>query len=199
MKRRTKMETKKTFKQKLLAARRKISNPKRGGTDAFKKRKYVTLQDLYDETIPALLEEGLILKNYKDFKNEKLVLITRIEDSESDEFIDTFAILNESLKIQEHGAELTYHCRYNLGCLLSIRTDYDCDGESIKDVAVKPVACITHAQVREISKKLTELKNGDRSSIITAMGTGNLNEIKADKYKAIISLIDNTINRTNGG
>jgi len=189
---------KKTFKQKLLSARRNINNPKRGGIDNFKKRKYVTLQDLYDVVIPELLEEGLILSNYKDFINDRLVLVTMIEDADSDDFIDTFAVLNESLKIQDHGAELTYHSRYNLGCLLSIRTDYDCDAESIKNIDVKEIKYVTPEQVKIISTKLTELKNGDRALIIKAIGTGNLNEIKSDKYSSILKLLDSAINRTNG-
>ena len=46
--------------------------------------------------------------------------------------IETSSVLNADLKIQDQGSELTYHSRYNLGCLLSIRTDYDDDAESIK-------------------------------------------------------------------
>jgi len=190
-----KKEANKTFKQKLLTARLKINNPKRGGIDNYKKRKYVTLQDLYDEALPVLLEEGLLLINYKAFLEDKLVLITKIEDSESEEFIDTFAVLNESLKIQEQGAELTYNQRYNLGCLLSIRTDYDDDAESIKNAPVQKPKLITAEQVQEISKKLSELKNGERVSIIKAIGTGNLNEIKADRYESVCKLINNTIKR----
>ena len=192
------MEIKKTFKQKLVAARKIISNPKRGGQDDFKKRKYVTLQDLYDVVIPALLEEGLLLRNYKDFLGDKLALITRIEDSESDGFIDTFAILNQSLKIQDQGAELTYHQRYNLGCLLAIRTDYDCDAESIKDAPIKQINYITEVQVQELAKKLASLRNGERADVIKAIGTSNIKDIKASKYDSVCKYVDSVIKRTNG-
>ena len=123
----------KSFKHKLVEARKNMANPKRGGTDNFKKRKYVTLQDIYDATLPSLLEEYLTITNFKDYRKDKFSLVTRIEDADSDEFIETFSPLNESLKIQEQGAEITYYSRYNLGCLLSIRTDFDDDAESIKD------------------------------------------------------------------
>jgi len=182
------LTAKKAFKLKLLKARREINNPKRSGNDNFKKRKYVTLQDLYDVVIPALLEEGLILSNYKSFLDSKLVLITKIEDCESDEYISTFAILNESLKIQEHGAELTYHSRYNLGCLLSIRTDFDDDAESIKDKEIKNNK-LNEKQIKEIA----EILNGDKKAwnlLKEKFGYEKVSAISQDKYDSIITFLN---------
>lgn len=150
---------KKSFKLKLLDARKKITNPKRGGKDSFKKRNYVTLQDLYDEVIPALLEESLLLINKKEFIDGNTFLKTQILDVDSDDFIETSALLNSDLKIQEQGSELTYHSRYNLGCLLSVRTDFDGDddGESIKNIAINK-KLIGKKEIKYPSpKEITEL------------------------------------------
>lgn len=184
-------ENKKSFKQKLIDSRKNMSNPKRGGIDNFKKRKYVTLQDLYDATLPFLLEEGLILTNFRDFVNEKLVLVTKISDSDSDEFIQTFAICNEEIKIQEQGSELTYNQRYNLGCLLSIRTDFDDDGESIKDkISNKKVL---PAQLRQINGLLSVLPPQYEELLLKKAQVNDVKEINQDKFASIIDFLNKKI------
>ena len=180
-------KAKKAFKRKLVDARKAIENPKRGGNNEFKKYKYVTLQDLYDAVIPALLDEGLMVRNFKDFVNERLVLKTVIEDCDSDETIETFGVLNENLKIQDHGGELTYHSRYNLGCLLSIRTDYDDDAQSIKDI--KPSEIINDFQ----SKQIKKLINGSKSIgqlIRDNFGYEKLSDIRKEDYQNIVLFIE---------
>ena len=185
------MENKKntiiSFKRKLIDARSKMNNPRRGGIDAFKKRNYVTLQDLYDATIPFLLEEGLLLSNFKDYRNEQLVLITRITDADSDESIETFSVLNPSLKIQDQGAELTYYQRYNLGCLLSIRTDFDDDAESIKSVdPIKKINKSQEAKIKELIGKDVEAWNMIKINFNLPK---NLLEIPESQYGNIITAL----------
>ena len=186
---------KKSFKQKLIDARNNMSNPKRGGIDGFKKRKYVTLQDLYDATLPFLLEEGLMLTNYRDFVNEKLVLVTKISDMDSDEFIQTFAICNESLKIQEQGAELTYNQRYNLGCLLSIRTDFDDDATSIKDKAINPELelPIVNDQIGQINGLLSVLPKKAEETLLNRCQAPSIKEIKKKHFKNAIDFLNKKI------
>ena len=180
----------KSFKKKLIDARKEMNNPARGGVDAFKKRKYVTLQDLYDAVLPALLDEGLILTNTKEIRDEKLTLVTKIEDCDSAEFIETIAVLNSDLKIQEQGSELTYHSRYNLGCLLSIRTDFDDDGASAnkpKDLSKKIL------QVRTLLAKL----DPEKREYIEAK-IGNIQLADEKKLDEIIKYLESEIRKSIG-
>jgi len=176
-----------SFKQKIINARKEMTKPLRGGDNDYKNYKYVTLEDLYNATIPALLNNGLFVTNYKTFINDRLVLVTEIKDAESDMSISTFGVLNETLKIQDHGGELTYHSRYNLGNLLSIRTDFDDDAQGIANV--KPVKMITKEQV----DKLKKLINGNKTMgrmIRESYKFNLLTEIPEDKFETILTAIN---------
>jgi len=157
---------------------------------------YASLSSIMDTCKKPLSDNGLsILQIIKTDDKGQMFLITRLAHS-SGQFIESsFGLKAEKNTIQGLGSALTYAKRYSLSSLLGIVADDDDDG----NVAAKEESkYITSEQVQELSKKLTGLKNGDRASVIKAMGTGNLNEIKADKFEPVCRLIDNAIKRTNG-
>jgi len=190
------MDEPKPFKQKLLDARREMSNPSRGGKVEFQKgRKYVTLQDLYDEVIPCLMNERLLLVNEKDFKDGTYFFKTRILDVDSEESIETSSVLNADLKIQDQGSELTYHSRYNLGCLLSIRTDYDDDAESIKSKEMRKNGYIKPEQMHELSKILSGISVDKYKEILSTLKIKDFSKIPYDRYEKSVKYIEKCINK----
>ena len=160
------------------------------------RNKYADLSSIMDTCKKPLSDNGLsILQIIKTDDKGQMFLITRLAHSSGQYIESSFVLKTEKNTIQGLGSALTYAKRYSLSSLLGIVADADDDGEI---AAKEEKSCITAEQVQELSKKLSELKNGDRVSVIKAIGTGNLNEIKADRYESVCKLINNTIKRTNG-
>lgn len=192
----------KSFKQKLIDARKKINNPKKGGKVSYQNRSYVTLQDLYDEVLPPLLEEGLLLTNHKEYKGDNLVLITKIEDADTEEAVSTFSPCNTNLKIQDQGSEFTYLMRYNLGCLLAIRTDFDDDGESVKNE--KPSAFkksnndklkilgekISKDRVAHLTQLFGKITQKERNELFYKFNIHALSELKNRDFKSFFVILE---------
>ena len=189
------MENNKLY-EALAKAQGEMGNAKFNKVNPHFRNKYADLSSIMDACKKPLNDNGLsILQIIQSDASGQMYLITRLAHV-SGEFIEgSFFLRTEKNTIQGLGSALTYARRYCLSALLGIVADSDDDGEA---ASKEEVNYITSVQAKELSTKLSLLKNGDRASIIKAIGTGNLNEVKAAKYNSILTLIDNTIKRTNG-
>lgn len=189
-------ETNSKLYEALAKAQGAMGNAKFNKVNPHFRNKYADLSSIMDVCKKPLSENGLsILQIIKTDGEGKMYLVTRLAHT-SGQFIESsFILRSEKNTIQGLGSALTYARRYSLSALLGIVADEDDDGE----VASKEEAkFITAEQVQELSKKLSSLNNGERANIIKAIGTGNLNDIKVDKYNSICKLIASTVKRTNG-
>jgi hypothetical protein len=190
----------KTFYERLVLARQEINNPKRTGLNTYQKNKYVTLQSLYDTVLPPLLEQGLIVINPVEYIDGEPYLVTKIVDSLSDQFLETKCKMNANLSNQEQGSERTYLSRYNLGCLLSIRTDYDDDGVSTRE---KKLDETNPQKLKLIESLLEKLPTERQESFFKYAKAKDLKDIKVEKYDEFTNFLEKAIKKymteTNNG
>lgn len=171
-----------TFLEKLLLARQEMPTPKRSGFNKYTNSKYVTLQDLYEATLPSLLKYGLFMYTKTEYVEGVRFVNTYIQCVKSKEYIHNTSMLNLDLKIQEEGGAITYKTRYNIGSLLSIRVDFDDDAESIKDV--KPSKDIKKEQ-NELISELMEWFSDDEKKKNHGFCYHNYNQKKVDELNDI--------------
>ena len=182
------MSDKKTFYQKLIDARKNISNPSRGGYESYKKRKYVTLQDLYDVALKPLMDNGLIIVHETEQSLEACWVTTKIVDVETEVSISSMSKINTTVGVQDVGSQLTYFKKYHLSGLLCLRCDKDDDGESIKNVK-GPKAKLNKEQVVTVFEALSKLNKDKQSMIFKSLGTTDLTTVDADRYDKLMAFI----------
>jgi len=108
--------------QKLLNIKAKWIKLQRD-TEAFN-YKYATLSQIQDKFSDELQAQKLLVIHYiKD--NE---VVTEIRDTESEWFVKSSIQMNDDVKAQDKGSEITYFRRYNLLSLLDLEVEDD-DGK----------------------------------------------------------------------
>jgi len=128
------------FKDKLFYILKNINRLSKNETANLGKfkYKYVTLDKLQEELRPLLIEYKLICTHYisnsiSRFANNSDYIVTKISDTQSEEYIDSMFRLPQDLP-QEIGKSITYGKRYNLGCLFDIIIDDDNDANGARDL-----------------------------------------------------------------
>jgi len=179
--------------KKLLEARKKMLKPLRSGDNAFKKYKYITLEDIYNASLEFLFDEGLLMIHEKKYEGKDMFLITKIIDVESNEYIKSESLINTDLDAQGIGSQLTYFKKYDLGGLLALRTDFDDDGESISGKNVKKVEKINDAQINELNDLLSELTQEEQEKVFKFLKIGNIKELPKEKFESVKNQLNRKI------
>jgi hypothetical protein len=98
---------------------------------------YADLASLLEATMPALLEQGLILTQAPHADEQGFCLVSRLSHT-SGEFIETRYPLKVYDKPQEQGSAITYARRYAAAPLLGIAAEDDDDGAQASNATTPP-------------------------------------------------------------
>lgn len=186
------MENSKLY-EALAKAQGEMGNAKFNKMNPHFKNKYADLSSIMDVCKKPLSDNGLsILQIIKTCEEGKMYLITRLAHSSGQYIESSFVLKNERNTIQGLGSSITYARRYSLSAMLGIVADEDDDGEA----AVKENdKFIDNVQVATLSKKINELSSEDKIMVVKAIGEKKLSDIKKDKYKNILKLIESTVKK----
>lgn len=179
--------------KKLIEARKKMGKLDRSGKNTHRNSLYTTLEDIYKICIEPLLELGLYPNHEIVLENESLYIETKITDSESNESIKSRSRLNPNLDIQQQGAEITYYKRYHLTGLLSIRSDFDDDGESL--IKSHDTKLLTTKQLNLIRFLLSQLSEETTKAFMKHYVIEDIVELPANKADEVIKFLKSKIER----
>lgn len=180
--------------KKLLEARKKMLKPARSGDNAFKKYKYITLEDIYNASLEFLFEEGLLMVHEKKYESKDMFLVTKIIDVESNEFIKSESLINTDMDAQGIGSQLTYFKKYDLGGLLALRTDFDDDGESISGKKMKMEEKINEAEANELNDLMSELNEVEVQKVLKFLKIDEIKDLPKDKFVNLKAQLKRKIN-----
>ncbi|NHZ84359.1 MAG: hypothetical protein GWP19_00575 [Planctomycetia bacterium] len=170
--------------KKLFKARQEMKKASKSGDNSFKKYSYVTLEDLYNVSLPPLFKEGLLVTHPKIYKEGILYLITKIIDIESNEYIFAESILDQSLDPQKLGSQITYFKKYDLGSLLALRTDFDDDGQSLEKIY------LNDAQLTVLGALYNKLSDLSKENFLKYYKIDDLKELEANKFDTLLTFIN---------
>ena len=107
--------------KKLLKFQIAVEAIKKENRNEHFKSKYANIDDLLEEVKPKLNAVGLILTQMM----QRDVLITRIIDVDTGDFIEAIMNIPQLSKAQEVGSYITYSRRYSLQALLGLEAEDD--------------------------------------------------------------------------
>ena len=119
----------KSIQNKLLKFQEKVGAIKKDSQNPFFKSSYFNIDTLLGTIKPILNEVGLVLLQPLTTLDGKPALVTKILDSESEEFIEGTVVLPENNDAQKMGGIITYFRRYCIQSMLSLEAEDD-DGNS---------------------------------------------------------------------
>lgn len=120
------------IKEKIAAVQKGMGALKKD-TEAYN-YKYVTLDQIQEKMNPLLEENGLLLTQPMCCKAKgeggevvasATVLLTKIQDLESEEILESSILLPTNVKPQDLGSAITYFRRYSLLSLFNLVTEDD--------------------------------------------------------------------------
>jgi len=184
--------------ERIATARKQMKHPARSKTNAYKKYKYATLQDLYDSCLFQLLEEGVKLAHNTIIIEKEIWLRTSLTNIfDKSDFDESFSKMKLDLDPQEYGALETYYKKYHISGMLCLRSDFDGDddGESLKGKNIEEKK--SQAANKFINKEqgdiiFAQLENDGvlYEKLKTAFGINSVKELTSVNYKNAISFIN---------
>lgn len=126
----------KTFKEKLLELQGQIEAIKKDSDNPFFNSKYFDINSLLAEIKPKLTAQRLILTQGLSHLESGLCLTTRIQDVDSDDYLEYTCPLPSDTNPQKLGSAITYFRRYALQSLLALEAEDD-DANSASDKKTK--------------------------------------------------------------
>lgn len=116
---------KQSLKQKLFDIRKQIKPVKKTEENPFFKSKYFDINILVAEVMPMLQEKNILLTQPLIVVEGKTAVKTSLWDVESEDAIESVALLPEGLDAQKMGSAITYIRRYSLQSLLCLEAEDD--------------------------------------------------------------------------
>lgn len=116
---------KQSLKQKLFEIRKEIKPIKKTEENPYFKSKYFDINSLVEVVMPLLQKKNILLQQPLIVIDGKTAVKTSLWDTESDDAIESVALLPDGLDAQKIGSAITYLRRYSIQSLLCLEAEDD--------------------------------------------------------------------------